>query len=187
MPQRNGVAERKKRSVLKMARTMINDSKLDDKFWGLAVHTTVHILNRGLLKSGIDKTPYELWIERSTIVKHFRVFGSRFCIKIDDRKIGKFESCVDEGIFIAYSSNKKAYKCYNLGMRKVVESINVKIDESSLPITRKEDFDEQEEEEMIQDEEEEEKKKEQEQQDEKESKEGSNQQVTLTHLKTPKH
>ena len=59
-PQQNGVAKRKNRSVLEMARTMINDSKLDDKFWGLAVHTTIHIMNRELLRSGSDKTPYEL-------------------------------------------------------------------------------------------------------------------------------
>lgn len=57
-----------------MARTMINDSKLDDKLWGLAVHTTVHIMNKGLLKSGSEKTTDELWTGRSTNVKHFRVF-----------------------------------------------------------------------------------------------------------------
>ena len=75
----------------------------------------------------------------------FRVFGSKSYIKRDDRKIRKFDSCVDEGIFFGYSSKRKAYKCYNLRLSKVVESINVKIDESSLPMARKEDSDEQEE------------------------------------------
>ena len=125
---------------------MINDSNLDDKFWGLAMHTSVDIMNRGLFRSGNDKTPYELWTNRSANIKHFRIFGSRCYIKRDDRKIRKFESHVDEGIFVGYSSKRKAQKCYNLRMGKVVGSINVKIDESSLPTARKEDFDDQDEE-----------------------------------------
>ena len=146
-PQQNGVAERKNRSMLEMARTMLNDSNLDDKFWGLAVHTSVHIMNRGLLKSDSNKTPYELRTARSTNVKHFRIFGSRCFIKSDDGKSGKFDSRVDEGIFVGYSSKRKAYKCYNLRLGKVVESINVKIDESILSPVRKEDSNEQDEEE----------------------------------------
>ena len=132
------------------------------------MHTVIHIVNKWLPKSGSDKTPYELWIGRSTNFKHFRVFGSGCYIKRDDRNIGKFDSRVDEGIFVGYSSKIKAYKCYNIRLSKVVESINVNIDESSLPRARKEDYDEQEEEEMIQEEEEEEEeeKKEEEQQEE---------------------
>ena len=39
---------------------------------------------------------------------------------------------MDEGIFVRYSWNKKAYKCYNLIHKKIVERINVKIEESRL-------------------------------------------------------
>jgi hypothetical protein len=130
--------------MLEMARTMINDSKLDEKSWGLAMHTTIHIMNLVLLRSGSDKTPYEIWIGRLANVKYFRVFGSRCYIKRDDRKIGKFDSCVDEGIFVGYSFKRKAYKCYNLRLSKVVEIIDVNIDESSLRVAIKEDSDEKE-------------------------------------------
>ena len=75
-PQQNGVYERKNRSVMEMARTMLNESKLNDKFWGQAVHTTVYIMNKGLLRSKNDKTPYELWIGRAENVRHFKIFGS---------------------------------------------------------------------------------------------------------------
>jgi hypothetical protein len=137
-PQQNGVVERKNKTVQEMARTMLNDSKLSDIFWGQAVHTTIHILNRGLIKSNSDKTPYELWKGRPTNVKHFRVFGSKCYIKREDKKIGKFDSRVDEGIFVGYSCKIKAYKCYNLRLNKIVESINVKFDETDLLKTRKE-------------------------------------------------
>ena len=56
-----------------MARAMLNESKLNDKFWGHAVHTAVHILNKGLLGSKKDKTPYELWTGRAANVRHFRI------------------------------------------------------------------------------------------------------------------
>ena len=92
MPQQNGEAKRKNKSMLEMARTMFNDSHIDDKFWRLAVHTSVHIMNRGLLRSDNNKTPYELWMGRSTNVKHFKIFGSKCYIKRDDGKIGKFDS-----------------------------------------------------------------------------------------------
>ena len=162
-----------------MARTMLNDSQLNDKLWGQVVHTSFNILNRGLFRNDNDKTPYELWMGRSTNVKHFRIFGRKCYIKRDDGKIGNFDSRVDDGIFVGYSSKRKAYKCYNLRLGKVVETINVKINESISSPDRQEDFDEQDEGEIIQQEEEEENQQE-EQQDEEESEEGSNQQVPQT-------
>jgi hypothetical protein len=44
-----------------MARTMLMDSKLTNIFWTHAVHTTVHIQNRVMLKNKNEKTPYKLW------------------------------------------------------------------------------------------------------------------------------
>jgi hypothetical protein len=44
-----------------MSRTMLMDSKLTDIFWTRAVHTTVHIQNRVMLRKNNDKTPYKLW------------------------------------------------------------------------------------------------------------------------------
>ena len=121
-----------------MARTILNDSKLSDIFWVQEVHIVFHILNRGLLKNNNDRTPYGLWKGRPENVKHFRIFGSKCYIKREDNKIGKFDSQVDEGIYIGYSWNNEAYGCYNLRLKKIVERINVEIDESNLLKTKKE-------------------------------------------------
>ena len=86
------------------------DSKLIDIFWVHVVHTTIHIQNRGMIRKNSDKTPYELWRGRPTNVKHFRVFGSKCYIKREDGKIGNFESHVDKGILVGYSSIRKSYK-----------------------------------------------------------------------------
>jgi transposase InsO family protein len=138
-PQQNGVVERKNMTIQEMARTMIMDSKLIDIFWTQAVHTIVHIQNRVMLRNNTDKTPYELWKGRPANVKHFRVFGSKCYIKREDGRMGKFDSRVDKGILVGYSSTRKAYKCYNLRLNKVVESINVTIDETGRPKSKKEE------------------------------------------------
>ena len=50
---------------MEMARTMLNEYKSNDKFWGQAVYTAVQIMNRGLLRRKNDKTPYKLWTRRA--------------------------------------------------------------------------------------------------------------------------
>jgi transposase InsO family protein len=94
-PQQNGVIERKNRTIQKMARTMIMDSKLIDIFWTHTVHIAVHIQKKVMLRNNIDKNPYELWKGRLANVKHFRVFGSKCYIKREDGRLGKFDSSVD--------------------------------------------------------------------------------------------
>lgn len=130
--QQNGVVERKKITVQEAARTMLNEAKLIGKFWRDAIYITIHILNRAQLRPNHDKNPYELWFGRPTSVKHVRFFGSKCYIKNDEDNLGKFDPRSDEGIFIGYSPNKKAYKCYNLRLHKMVESANVKINDLKL-------------------------------------------------------
>ena len=121
-----------------MARTMLMDSKLTDIFWTQEVHTTIHIQNKVILRKSANKTPYELWKGRPTNVKHFRVFGRKCYIKREDGRMGNFESHVDKGVLVGYSSTRKEYKCYNLILNKFVESINLTIDETCRPESKEE-------------------------------------------------
>ena len=58
-PQQNGASERRNRTIVEMARTMMNEKWLPKYFWAEAVHTAVHILNRCPTKALKDKTPVE--------------------------------------------------------------------------------------------------------------------------------
>jgi hypothetical protein len=122
-----------------MARTMLMDSKLTDIFWTQVVHMTINIQNRVMLRNKTDKNPYELWKGRPTNVKHFRVFGSKCYIKRKDGRMRKFDSHVDKGVLVSYSSTRKAYNCYNLRLKKVVERINVTMDETGIPKSKEEE------------------------------------------------
>jgi len=131
-PQKNGVEERMNKTFQQMARAMLDDSGTLDTFWGEATYTTVNILNKAYVHVNSDKTPYELWYGNLPIVKNFRVFGSKCFIKNNDEKLGKFEPIADEGIYLGYSYRSKAYKCYNKRIQKIVECIDVVIDEFVL-------------------------------------------------------
>jgi len=72
-------------------------------------------------------------MERKTCFsKILQDFWKQVLHKINDGSLGNFDSRVDEGIFLGYFTRRKAYKCYNNRLRKIVESIDVKIDENFL-------------------------------------------------------
>ncbi|GKA10881.1 putative ribonuclease H-like domain-containing protein [Tanacetum coccineum] len=56
-PQQNGVAERRNRTLIEAARTMLANSKLPTTFWAEAVSTTCYVQNRVLnVDNGEPKT-----------------------------------------------------------------------------------------------------------------------------------
>jgi len=129
-PQKNGVVERKKRTIQEMDRTILNEAKLRDTFWRELVSTTIYIFNRAQIRVNNNKTPYELWKGRPTTVKYFKVFGRKFYIKRNEDTLGKFESRTYEGIFLGYASGSSAYKWYTKRLCKLVDSSDVRVDES---------------------------------------------------------
>ena len=134
-PQQNGVVERKNRVIQEMARAMLHNKEVARNLWGEAVNTVCHTVNRVYFKPNIKKTPYELWKGRKPNVKYFRIFGNTCFILKDRKNVGKFDSRNDEGIFMDYSSTSKAYRKYNKRTMKVMETVNVVIDESSNSVS----------------------------------------------------
>ncbi|GJT16815.1 putative ribonuclease H-like domain-containing protein [Tanacetum coccineum] len=63
-PQQNRVAERKNKTLIEAARTMLADSKLPTTFWAEAVNTACYVQNRVLVIKPHNKTPYELFLGR---------------------------------------------------------------------------------------------------------------------------
>ena len=68
-PEQNEVSERKNRTVMEMARTMLMDKGLPKIFWVEAVYTAVYLLNRCPTKAVQEKTPIEAWSDKKTLCK----------------------------------------------------------------------------------------------------------------------
>ena len=74
-PQQNGIAERKNRTIMEMARSMMKAKHLSNKYWAEAVSCATYIMNRCPTKSVKNIIPEEAWSGRKHSVSHMRVFG----------------------------------------------------------------------------------------------------------------
>ncbi|GJT86416.1 putative ribonuclease H-like domain-containing protein [Tanacetum coccineum] len=124
-PQQNRVAERKNRTFIEAARTMLADSLLPITFWDEAVNTACYVQNRELVTKPHNKTPYELLIGRTPIISFMRPFGYPITILNTLDHLGNFDGKADEGFLVGYSINSKAFRVYNSRTRKVEENLHV--------------------------------------------------------------
>ncbi|GJX01179.1 putative ribonuclease H-like domain-containing protein [Tanacetum coccineum] len=124
-PQQNGVAERKNRTLIEAARTMLADSKLPTTFWAEAVSTACYVQNRVLVIKPHNKTPYELFRGIKPAIGFMKPFGCHVTILNTLDKLGKFDGKSDEGFFVGYSLSSKAFRVYNIRTRKVQENLHV--------------------------------------------------------------
>nr|GEZ43741.1 putative ribonuclease H-like domain-containing protein [Tanacetum cinerariifolium] len=74
-PQQNGIGERRNRTLIKAAKTMLADSLLPIPFWAEAVNTACYVQNRVLVTKQHNKTPYELLLGRTPSISFMRPFG----------------------------------------------------------------------------------------------------------------
>ncbi|GJW30530.1 putative ribonuclease H-like domain-containing protein [Tanacetum coccineum] len=125
-PQQNGVAERRNRTLIEAARTMLADSKLPTTFWAEAVNTACYVQNRVLVVKPHNKTPYELFRGRTPALSFMRPFGCHVTILNTLDYLGKFDGKSDEGFFVGYSLNSKAFRVYNIRTRKVEENLHIR-------------------------------------------------------------
>ena len=118
--------------IQEMARVMLLNKNIPQKFWAEVVNTSCHIGNRIYFRVGTKKTSYEIWRKKKLKVKYFRIFGCKCYILNDRVNLGKFDAKSDEGIFLGYSTNSQEYRVYNKHTKTVMESINVVIDDTIL-------------------------------------------------------
>ncbi|KAK1643193.1 hypothetical protein QYE76_060998, partial [Lolium multiflorum] len=79
-PQRNGVSERRNRTLLDMVRSMMSLTDLPLSFWSYALETAAFTLNRAPSKS-VETTPYELWFNKKPKLSFLKVWGCEAYIR----------------------------------------------------------------------------------------------------------
>ena len=131
-PQQNGVVERKNRTLIEAARTMLEEAKLPTYFWAEAVQSACFTQNATLINKH-GKTPFEMVKGRKPNLKYFHIFGCKcFVLKNHPEQLTKFDLKADEGIFVGYPLSTKAFRVYNLRTRVIMESIHVSFDDKKI-------------------------------------------------------
>ncbi|GJT53968.1 putative ribonuclease H-like domain-containing protein [Tanacetum coccineum] len=128
-PEQNGIVERRNRTLVEAARTMLSAAKVPLYFWAEAIATACFTQNRSLVIPRHEKTPYHIINGRKLSVKFFHIFGSLCYIVRDGENLDKMKEKGDACIFVAYSTQSRAYRVFNKRTRVIVETIHVNFDE----------------------------------------------------------
>ncbi|GKC10066.1 putative ribonuclease H-like domain-containing protein [Tanacetum coccineum] len=128
-PEQNGVVERRNRTLVEAARTMLSASKLPLSFWAEAVATACYTQNRSIIISTQGKTAYHIINDRKPSIKHLHIFGCTCYITRDGENLDKMKEKGDPCVMVGYSTQSKGYRVYNKRTRLIVESIHIRFDE----------------------------------------------------------
>uniref|UniRef100_A0ACD5TXY1 Uncharacterized protein n=1 Tax=Avena sativa TaxID=4498 RepID=A0ACD5TXY1_AVESA len=115
----NGVVERRNQSVVEMARSLLKSMKVPARFWGEAVKTAVHILNRAPTRALSGVTPYEAWHGRRPDVSYLRTFGCTVFVKKVGPCVTKLSDRETPMVFVGYEDGSKAYRVYDPSAHKL--------------------------------------------------------------------
>ncbi|GJV84641.1 retrovirus-related pol polyprotein from transposon TNT 1-94 [Tanacetum coccineum] len=128
-PEQNGVVERRNRTLVEAARTMLSASKLPLFFWAEAIATACYTQNRSIIIPTHEKMAYHIINDRKPSIKHLHIFGCTCYLTRDGENLDKMKEKGDPCILVGYSTQSKGYRVYNKRTRLIVESIHLRFDE----------------------------------------------------------
>ena len=87
-PTSNGVVERKNITLIELTNVMLIESSAPLHFWGEAILTACHVLNRVSHKK-LHTTPFEMWKGHKLNLRYLRVWGCLAYVRLTDPKMPK--------------------------------------------------------------------------------------------------
>nr|GEZ07791.1 hypothetical protein [Tanacetum cinerariifolium] len=112
-PQQNGVVERRNRTLVEAARTMLTFANLTLFLWDEAIATACFTQNCLIIHKRFDKTPYELMNKRKPNIKFYRMFGCRCYLLNEYDDVGKLKAKRNIRVFVGYSKESASFRIYN--------------------------------------------------------------------------
>ncbi|GJV26785.1 ribonuclease H-like domain-containing protein [Tanacetum coccineum] len=131
-PQQNGIAERKHRHLLNVARSLMFQGGIPLRMWSECILTATYLINRLPSSMLNGKSPYEMIYRKCPSLSHLRFFGC-LCFATLINSSDKFGSRSKKWVLIGYSSVKKGYRLYSLDKHQFIFSRDVKFFENIFP------------------------------------------------------
>ncbi|CAJ2651271.1 unnamed protein product [Trifolium pratense] len=124
-PQQNGVAERKHRHIVETARSLLLSAAVPGEFWGEAIRTAVHVINKipSSVTSGLS--PFEVLYGYAPDYSYLKVFGSTYFVLLPQVERSKLCPRSAICVFLGYGDGQKGYRCYNPINKKLYVSRHV--------------------------------------------------------------
>jgi hypothetical protein len=112
-PPQNGVAERKNRHILEVARSLMFTMNVPKFLWSDAVLTATYLINRTPSRILGMKTTCEMLLGENKFVVPPKVFGCTYFVRDPRPSVTKLDPRAVKCIFVGYSSGQKGYKCWS--------------------------------------------------------------------------
>ena len=130
-PQQNGVAERKNRHLLEVARCLMFSSNVPNYFWGEAILTATYLINRMPSRVLTFQSPRQLFLKQFPHTRAassdlpLKVFGCTAFVHVYPQNRSKFAPRANKCIFLGYSPTQKGYKCYSPTNKRFYTTMDV--------------------------------------------------------------
>jgi transposase InsO family protein len=130
-PQQNGVAERKNRHLLDVARCLLSQMHVPKQFWTEAVLTACYLINRMPSSVLEGASPHSLlYPSSSPFSLPLKVFGCVCYVHNLGPGFDKLDLRATKCVFLGYSTTQKGYRCYSPVLRRYFTCADVTFDES---------------------------------------------------------
>eukprot|EP00752_Nemacystus_decipiens_P005704 g5162.t1 len=128
-PQQNGISERDSRTIMNMARCLLNEANLPKHLWGEIAATSVFLINRLPHKALKGDTPYCRMFGKQANLSFLRIIGSRAFVHVEGHTT-KLQPQAWEGVLVGYDNDSPTFRIYNRTTGRITSSRNVTFIES---------------------------------------------------------
>src|SRR5438128_11725249 len=139
-PQSNGVAERKNRTLTDLVNAMLDTADLSKAWWGEAILTACHVLNR-VTKKNKDMTPFEEWKKKRLKLFYLRTWGCLAKVNVPIPKKRKLGPKTVDCVFLGYAFHSIGYRFFivksevpDMHVGTIMESNDVTFFEDIFPM-----------------------------------------------------
>jgi hypothetical protein len=122
--------ERKNRTLVDMARMMLDEQRTPRHFWTDAISTACYISSRIFLRLILHLTPFEFRFGHKPSVSHLRPFDCK-CFVLKFGNLDKFEFRSFDGILLGHAPHGRSCQVYNLETNTIIEPCDVTFDETT--------------------------------------------------------
>ena len=108
-PESNLIAERKNRTLTDLVNVMLDNTGLSKEWWGEAVLTATHVLNRVPTKDK-EVTPFEEWEKKKLNLSYLRTWGCLAKVNVPIIKKRKLGPKTIDCVFLGYAIHSVGYR-----------------------------------------------------------------------------